>query len=44
MVFRRDGPVTLCLRDADRDPLVDYRTSLRLEKAQRAKRRKRLAA
>lgn len=34
MVYRKDGPVTLCLRDADGDPLVDYRTSLRWERAQ----------
>jgi hypothetical protein len=39
LVYRHDGPVTLCLRCADRDPLVDYRTSVRWERATRAKRR-----
>jgi hypothetical protein len=38
MVYRRDGPVTLCVRCADRDPLVDYRPSLRWEKARAAER------
>jgi hypothetical protein len=32
MVFRKDGPVTLCVACADRDPLVDYRLSLRWER------------
>jgi hypothetical protein len=36
MVYRKLGPVTLCARCADRDPLVDYRTSLRWEKAKAA--------
>lgn len=35
LVYRRDGPVTLCLRCANRDPLVDYRTSLRWEEARK---------
>jgi hypothetical protein len=38
LVYRRAGPVTLCLRCADRDPLVDYRLSLRWERAQETKR------
>jgi hypothetical protein len=33
MVFRKSGPVTLCVRCADNDPLVDYRLSTRWEKA-----------
>jgi hypothetical protein len=33
MVYRRDGPVTLCLPCADGDPLVDYRTALRWERS-----------
>jgi hypothetical protein len=41
MVFRTAGPVTLCVGCADRDPLVDYRPSLRWEAAQSAKRRRR---
>lgn len=32
MVFRKDGPVTLCVPCADRDPLVDYRLSIRWER------------
>jgi hypothetical protein len=43
MVFRKDGPVTLCVRCADSDPLVDYRPSLRWEREQR-RRQGRLAA
>jgi hypothetical protein len=35
MVFRKDGPVTLCVRCADRDPLVEYRTSVRWEQVRR---------
>ena len=34
MVYRQLGRVTLCLRCAEADPLVDYRTSLRWERAQ----------
>jgi hypothetical protein len=30
-VFRKLGPVTLCVPCADRDPLVEYRTSRRWE-------------
>jgi hypothetical protein len=40
LVYRRAGPVTLCVPCADRDPLVEYRTSLRWEKAREQKRRK----
>jgi hypothetical protein len=39
LVYRKLGPVTLCLRCADRDPLVDYRPSLRWEKARAPERR-----
>jgi hypothetical protein len=35
MVYRRDGQVTLCLPCADRDPLVDYRPSMRWEERKR---------
>ena len=31
MVYRRLGPVTLCVSCADADPLVDYRPSIRWE-------------
>jgi hypothetical protein len=41
IVFRKAGPVTLCVRCADRDPLVDYRPSLRWERAQRRRRSRR---
>jgi hypothetical protein len=45
MVFRKDGPVMLCVDCADRDPLVDYRLSLRWEQDRRARRSEgRLAA
>lgn len=42
MVYRHNGRVTLCLPCADRDPLVDYRVSLRWERA-RQRRKKALA-
>ncbi len=32
MVYRHDGPVTLCVLCADRDPLVEYRPSIRWER------------
>jgi hypothetical protein len=32
MVFRKDGPVTLHVRCADADPLVEYRPSWRWER------------
>jgi hypothetical protein len=32
MVYRHNGPVTLCVPHADEDPLVEYRTSTRWEK------------
>jgi hypothetical protein len=35
MVYRQLGPVTLCVPCADRDSLVDYRPSLRWERARR---------
>jgi hypothetical protein len=35
MVYRYDGPVTLCVPHADEDPLVEYRTSTRWEKGRR---------
>lgn len=35
MVYRKDGPVTLCVPHADEDPLVEYRTSTRWEKGRR---------
>jgi hypothetical protein len=41
MVFRKDGPVTLCVPCADKDPLVEYRTSVRWERARMARRQKR---
>lgn len=44
MVFRKDGPVTLCVRCAEADPLIDYRPSLRWEKEQRRRRQGRMAA
>ena len=44
MVYRHDGPVTLCVRCADKDPLVDYRTSVRWEREQARRRQTRLAA
>jgi hypothetical protein len=40
MVYRHNGPVTLCIGCADKDPLVNYRLSLRWERAQRARRGK----
>jgi hypothetical protein len=43
MVYRHNGQVTLCVKCADSDPHVDYRTSLRWEQ-QRARSRKRGAA
>ncbi len=44
MVYRHDGPVTLCVRCADRDPLVDYRLSQRWEKERARARQGRMAA
>lgn len=44
MVFRKDGPVTLCVPCADRDPLVDYRLSQRWEKERARGRQSRMAA
>ena len=32
LVFRKVGPVTLCVACADADPLVEYRPSLRWER------------
>ncbi len=45
MVYRKDGPVTLCLACATRDPLVEVRVSLRWEReqAKRAERARRRA-
>lgn len=43
MVYRHDGPVMLCVRCADRDPLVDYRLSLRWERDRARRRAGRLA-
>ncbi len=34
MVFRKDGPVMLCVLCADADPLIEYRPSLRWEREQ----------
>jgi hypothetical protein len=44
MVYRHDGPVMLCVRCADRDPLVDYRLSQRWEKERARARQGRMAA
>jgi hypothetical protein len=44
MVYRKAGPVTLCHPCADRDPLVDYRPSLRWERVEQTKRQGRRAA
>jgi hypothetical protein len=46
MVYRHTGPVTLCVPCADRDPLVEYRPSLRWEQRKGAdlERRARKAA
>jgi hypothetical protein len=44
MVYRHDGPVMLCVRCADRDPLVDYRLSQRWAKERARARRGRMAA
>ena len=44
MVFRKEGPVTLCVPCADRDPLVDYRLSQRWEKERARGRQSRMAA
>ena len=44
MVYRHDGPVTLCVRCADADPLVDYRLSQRWEKERARGRQGRMAA
>jgi hypothetical protein len=38
IVYRRDGPVVLCVFCADRDPLVEYRPSARWERAKRKER------
>jgi hypothetical protein len=35
MVFRKAGPVTLCVPCADADPLVEYRPSLRYERVKK---------
>jgi len=43
MVYRHDGPVTLCVRCADRDPLVDYRLAQRWENERARRRAGRLA-
>jgi hypothetical protein len=40
MVYRHDGPVTLCVPHADEDPLVDYRTSAKWEQWRSRQRRK----
>ncbi len=37
MVYRHDGRVTLCVPCADKDPLIDYRLSLRWEKEAKRK-------
>src|SRR5829696_932672 len=39
LVYRHDGPVTLCLPCGEADPLVDYRISLRWEKQRWRERR-----
>jgi len=44
MVYRHEGPVTLCVRCADRDSLVDYRLSQRWERERARRRKGRLAA
>jgi hypothetical protein len=36
LVYRRLGPVTLCVPCADEDPLVEYRPSIRWEQRKRA--------
>jgi hypothetical protein len=36
MVYRRSGPVTLCVPCADRDSLVEYRPSIRWEQSRKA--------
>jgi hypothetical protein len=41
MVYRHQGPVTLCVPHADEDPLVDYRTSVKWEQRRKRGRRKR---
>jgi RNase P subunit RPR2 len=41
LVYRHDGQVTLCVPCADRDPLVEYRTSLRWEREAQRKLEKR---
>ncbi len=41
MVYRHNGQVTLCIRHADEDPLVNYRTSTRWEERRRKQRKQR---
>src|SRR4051794_39399304 len=38
IVYRHDGPVVLCVFCADRDPLIEYRPSVRWEQAKRKER------
>ena len=39
MVYRHNGNVTLCIPHADKDPLVDYRTSAKWEQWRARQRR-----
>jgi hypothetical protein len=43
VVYRRLGPVTLCVPCADKDPLVDYRTSESWERREQRRRARRRA-
>jgi hypothetical protein len=38
MVYKHQGPVTLCIPHADSDPYVDYTTSIRRERDRARKR------